>query len=768
MASRHVSNLPTDLTSFVGRGQELRDVRQLISRSRLVSVIGPGGVGKSRLAMRVAAQMERSFRDGCWLVELASATDPSMLAELVAGSLRIPERSDRDAVEALAGYFGDREFLLVLDNCEQLRAACASLLAAILPQAPGLRVLVTSQEVLALPGEAVYRLQPLVVPDHGESLDMAEVSPPVALFADRAANALNGFELTEENVDAVVELCRRLDGMPLAIELAAGHARVMLPAQILERMGDRFGLLASRSSAVPARQQSLRAALDWSYEHCSPEEQALWCRLSVFRGSFDLPAAEAVCRVAASAEVADVVGELVDRSVLISEPHPSGMRYRLLETLREYGWQKLHESFDREADPPRDQLRARHLDWYVALAGEFARSWFGPRQRAWLDRLHAELPNIRAALTFAAEHPSSAERGLLLAGDLCFYFRVSDMREGEHWLRRLLQINAEPSVGRTHALVALAWLLSTRGDPEADRVADEGLRMAEAFDPTLAPRAIGILASSTAGQDLASTMPVFEAALAEAERSGTAFDRALALHSLAWNLGLAGRMEEAERYFGPSRAVCEEAGELSLRGALQLRHGLVGWMHGDLELMAEAATDALRAARVVNDLVTCANAVCLLGVAAVGSDDRLAASLFGAAERVSEDANGSIVSTPPWLALLEDAKARCRAGAGPAAYDEHYRRGRQHPLEDAIGAALGERPASPSGPLARRDFGLTRRELEVVELVSEGLTNKEIAQRLVISSRTADTHVQNVLTKTGFNTRSQVAAWRAAQVQALA
>jgi DNA-binding CsgD family transcriptional regulator len=237
------------------------------------------------------------------------------------------------------------------------------------------------------------------------------------------------------------------------------------------------------------------------------------------------------------------------------------------------------------------------------------------------------------------------------------------------------------------------------------------------------------------------------------------------MHGLAWSLAVAGRFTEAERYFAEVVALSTEAGELWWRGAMQFRHALAAWLHDDLEIMATAATDALRASRLVSDAYTCANAVSLIGVASVGRQDLLAASLFGAAEQFWDEAGGSIVTTPPWRALLDSAKARCRARAGAAAFDAQYRRGRRLSIEDAINAALDERPARPSGPLPRGDFGLTRRELEVVDLVSQGLTNKEIAQRLVISSRTADTHVQNVLTKTGFNSRSQVAAWRAAQAR---
>jgi len=679
----------------------------------------------------------------------------------------VPESSSHGSLQALAAYVGERELLLVLDNCERLTTECAALLDVLMPQAPGLRVLATSQGVLGLPGEAVYRLAPLIVPGPSATAETAEVSPAVALFADRAAHALNGFKLTAENVGSVVELCRRLDGMPLAIELAAAHARLLSPAQVLERIGDRFALLASRSSTVPARQQSLGAALDWSYDNCSEAERLLWCRLSTFPGSFDLSAAEAVCAGARVPNVAATAGQLVDRSVLTSEPHASGMRYRMLETIREYGRRKLRESSGTDDALSEEQLRVRHLDWYAEQTAEFERSWFGPGQREWLDRLRLELPNIRAALSFAADRPASTERGLMLAGDLSWFWRASAIREGEQWLARLLRSTAGPSAGRARSLVAVALLLSARGQQEANQVAEEALATAEEFDSTLVPRARAIRAISMAGQGSEETTEVLQTALSDAQRSGSVSDRILAMHSIAWSLGLAGHVAEAEKYYAASVALSEEFGELSWRGAIQLRHALVAWTQGDLPLMTAAATDALRAARLVDDRFTSANAVCLITAAAVvGRRDRLAARLFGAAERFWEDAGGSIVATPPWQRLLEDAKDRCRAATGAAVFDEHYQHGRQEPFEDAVAEALGERPPRAEIPLARLDFGLTRRELEVVDLISHGLTNKEIAQGLVISVRTADTHVQNVLTKTGFNTRSQVAAWHAAHAQA--
>jgi non-specific serine/threonine protein kinase len=309
-------------------------------------------------------------------------------------------------------------------------------------------------------------------------------------------------------------------------------------------------------------------------------------------------------------------------------------------------------------------------------------------------------------------------------------------------------------------------LLAAREHPQVNTVAEEAQSAAETFDPSLVPQAMALRASSMAGQDLAKAITLLETAFAEAERMGSTEDMALALFGLGWNLGAAGRITEAERALADSVALCANAGDLSMRGAVQLRRALVRWLQGDLELMTSAATDALRASRLVYDRYTCANALCLIGVAAVGREDHLAAMLFGTAERFWEDADGSVVATPPWQDLLNAAEVRCRATLAGAAFEEQYRRGWQRPMDDAISAALNEHPAPAGVRLALHDFGLTRREIEVVDLLSQGLTNKEIANRLVISPRTAETHVQNVLSKTGFKTRAQVAAWRAAQLRA--
>lgn len=765
VATRHAGgNLPAELSTFVGRRQELLDVRQLLSQSRLVTLTGAGGIGKSRLALRAASEVRRGYRDGVWLVELASVSDPSLVAETMAGTLRGPDRSVRDPVEALTTFLAERDLLLVIDNCEQVMTACAPLTASLLRRAPALRVLATSREVLGVPGEQVYRLSPLPAPAPGDPAAGASAYPSVSLFTDRAAALMNDFTLSTENTDAVMELCRRLDGMPLAIELAAGYARLLTPVQILQRLDDRFSLLSGRGGAVHPRHRSLRATVEWSYDLCSPGERLAWNRLSVFAGDFDLAAAQAVCAGDGLDEpdVVEAIANLVAKSVLVSEPHTEGMRFRLLETIREYGIHLLRAADDSERYPLSEQeLRSRHLDWYLRLAEEFDQDWFGPRQRQWLERLRTELPNIRAALSFAAENPEHARHGLRLAARLGFFWRVTAMREGHTWLTRLLAADPSPTRERARALLAIAWMMASRGQGRVEE-ANEGEQLARQGGPELLPRALLLLGTLKLQEGDPTGMPMLEESVDLARHLGRDSETAYAVFGLGWALGLAGQPAAAQPLFDECVEICRRLGEHWWRGVVQLRRALVGWMHGDLDVTAAAAADALRASRVVPDLLACADAINLIGALEVGHDERRAAYLLGAADRYWRDAGGSIVHTAPWEALLDERMARCRELLGEAAFNAEFSHGKNDSLEDAIGNALGE-SSTPTARQAREGqaFSLTAREREIAGLVAQGLTNREIANKLVISTRTAETHVQNILTKTGFTTRSQVAAWHA-------
>src|SRR5215470_14041325 len=386
--ARVTGNLPAELTSFVGRRNEIAEVRRLLASSRLVTLTGVGGVGKTRLALRAAAGLRRAFRDGVWLVRLDQLRDEALVAQAVAGALGLQDRTRYAPVAALADYLAGRQLLLVLDNCEHLVDAAAELADQVLRAAAGLRVLATSREALTIEGETVLAVPPLPAPQAGRPLSVAELArfPAVSLFAERAAQVVPGFAVTEANAAAVAGICRRLEGLPLAIELAAARLPVLSAEQIDARLGDRLGLLTRGGRTRPDRQRTLRASIEWSYELCTRAERLLWARLSVFAGGFELDAAEGVCaddRLAAG-DVLDLVADLAGKSILIAEHREGVARYRLPEPLREFGQERLCESGEETA------LRRRHRDWHEQLARRADTDWLAPQATDLEARLFRE------------------------------------------------------------------------------------------------------------------------------------------------------------------------------------------------------------------------------------------------------------------------------------------------------------------------------------------------------------------------------------------
>src|SRR6516164_6222534 len=411
--TRVTGNLPAELTSFVGRRGELAEVKRLLAGSRLVTLTGIGGVGKTRLALRAAAGLRRAFRDGVWLVQLDQVRDEALVAQAVAGVLGLQDRAGFSPEAALAEYLAGRQLLLVLDNCEHVVDKAAKLADPLLRAAPRLRVLATSRESLNMTGETVLAVPPLAAPEAGRSLTVAELArfPAAGLFAERAAQVVPRFTLTEANVPAVAGICARLEGLPLAIELAAARLPVLSPEQIDTRLGDRLGLLTRGGRTRPARQQTLRASIEWSYELCSPAERLLWARLSVFNGGCELDAAEGICadhRLAAG-EVLDLLAALASKSILMAAHRKGGVRYQLPETLREYGQERLHESGEYTA------LRRRHRDWHEQLARRVDTGWLSPQIADLTARLFREHANMQAAQDFCQAEPGEAEAGLRIA-----------------------------------------------------------------------------------------------------------------------------------------------------------------------------------------------------------------------------------------------------------------------------------------------------------------------------------------------------------------
>ncbi|MCZ4589073.1 protein kinase domain-containing protein [Rhodococcus opacus] len=757
---RGAGNLPVELTSFVGRRSEITETREMLSRSPLVTLTGIGGVGKTRLALRVAATVQRDFVDGVWLVELGELTDASLLANVVAGALGLRNYSARPLREALVEFVAERSLLVVLDNCEQVVDAVADLADTLLRACPGLRILATSRELLGIGGEESLRVPPLTVPDpdRQSSLSGLPSYDAVMLFAERAATAVPGFELTEDNKTAVAQICQRLDGLPLPIELAAARLRAMSPEQILARLTDRYALLTQGSRRAPSRQQTLRLSIDWSYELCTPVEQRVWARVAVFSGIFELDAAEVVCgRGLDAAELLDTMASLVDKSILIREESGTAVRFRLLDTVRDYGREKLHDKAVLQ------ELCRRHRDWYqkFVLTGEA--DWISSRQLEWVNRLEREQPNLREALEFCVS--DSPDAGLRIAAALFPFWSASGLlSEGRRWLARFLAgTTGGPSVDRAKALYAASVLAEVQGDLQAGAaLVDEGLALAEqstdAMIEALAAYSDGILAIF--GGELGRACSRLEDALDTFRARQN-----LPLQTGATNmLGLAntlrGETERALECYRQVLALSQARGEVVYRSYALWVMGVTEWRQGDADRAGGLLERSLRLTREASNRRTAASGLeALAWIAAGEKKPRRAAVLLGSAEELSRSVGSDAVVFPGLLVHHEECERTSRRALGERGFAEASREGRRLGFDAAVAYALGERaPGAPPAPTAMLPK-LTKREGQVADLVAEGLTNKEIAARLVISPRTAQGHVEHVLAKLGFTSRAQIAAW---------
>ncbi|HET6316683.1 MAG TPA: helix-turn-helix domain-containing protein, partial [Chloroflexota bacterium] len=442
------ATLPTPLTSFIGRQREMHDLRGLLGRSRLLTLTGVGGVGKTRLAIELARAALDEYPDGIRFVELAPLDQPAQVAFAVAQSIGLPERSGRPLLDTLISALASRHVLLVMDNCEHLVAAAANVADCLLRACPRLRILVTSREPLGAEGEVVWRVHPLTETD------------AVDLFQERARAAESSFTLTERNAVDVTQVCRRLDGLPLAIELAAARARVLSPTELIARLNDRFGVLVSGKRTAPPRHQTLRAAVDWSYALLDERERQLFNRLSVFAGSFNLRAAETVC--GNDADVLEPLTTLVDRSLVVLErgADDAESRYRLLETLRMYAWERLNVGSEA------DQVQQRHARWALELAEQAEYAFHGPDESAWLWRLGKEHDNLRSALTWTTS-TGDADTALRLVAALGWYYGLlGAWTESRGWVERALTTPGAntPTLARARALTWASRLASFQGD----------------------------------------------------------------------------------------------------------------------------------------------------------------------------------------------------------------------------------------------------------------------------------------------------------------
>ncbi|UOT04086.1 protein kinase [Rhodococcus opacus] len=752
-------NLPVELTSFVGRRGELTDTKALLSVSHLVTLTGIGGVGKTRLAVRTADSVQRAFGDGVWLVELGELSDGSLLTDVVAAALGLPAQSATPLHEVLQ-FLASRELLLVLDNCEQVVDAAAELAETLLQACPGLRILTTSREPLGIGGEAVLRVPPLGVPDPDRQSSVSGLSSydAVALFADRAATAVPGFELTEDNEAAVAGICHRVDGLPLPIELAAARLRAMSPEQILDRLTDRYALLTRGSRVAPSRQQTLRLCFDWSYELCTPMEQRMWLRLSVFAGSFELDAAEQICgRGLDSEELLDTVTSLVDKSILIREEHGTMVRFRMLGTLRDYGREKLQQSSEYL------QLCGRHRDWYEKMALTAETEWIGSRQLDWITRLGREESNLREALEFCAtDNPGT---GLRIAAALFpFWLSQGWFGEGRHHLDRLLTHDpGRPTVERVKALYADSVLAEMQKDFETGTalVEEERTLAEQSTDPLIH----ALVAYSDATLALLSGEP--RRAPSHLERALETFGtwKGHPLHVGAmYMLGVArhvlDEIDQAIDCYEQVLAITTARGESMYRAYTLTAMAIAVWQQRDAVRAARLLGQSLRLARQVNNPRTVATCLDALGwIASDEHDAHRATVLVAAAEELGHSIGSVGVVFPTLRTYHEQCERSSRRALGERGFEAARREGKRLDLDAAIVFALGERAPAPPASVAGTSVRPTKRERQVADLIAEGLTNKAIAARLVISPRTAQGHVEHLLAKLGFTSRAQIAAW---------
>ena len=757
-AGRSAGGPPGELTEFVGRRAELARVRDALERARLVTLTGPGGIGKSRLALRVAAGAGRAFRDGVWLAELGGLRDPGLLVDEVARSLGLSDRSARWAVASLADYLQDRQVLLVLDGCEHLADACAVLADALLRGCPGLRILATSRHVLGVAGEVTIAVPPMTVPAEGGRAAPEELLgyEAVRLFAGRGAAVLPGFALDVGNGTAVAGVCRALDGIPLAIELAAVRLRSLSPEQILARLGARFQLLSGGGPACQPQHRTLQAALEWSYELLTDGEQAMWRRVSVFAGSFDLDAAEAVCAVGrvTAGQIADLIDALVAKSILLREGQGTA-RYRLLDTIRDFGLTKLRGRGNERA------LRLRHRRWYAALAAR--QEAFGSGRAAWIAALDADHENLRAALRFCLAEPCQATAGAQLACDLWRYWEThGHLTEGRRILAALLDRLGPGDPDRPRVLWTAGFLAQFQGDiPAARRLLEACLSAArqvgdvsaEAWASSFLGWDVYYDGDADQGHALART------ALRLHREAGHHMGEVLALTQIGYIHICAGEAEQAACWFTRCADLCRDSGNAWYLGYAQWGLAVAALLRGDHEGARRLGCSALRTIRSMDDamgVVLCLDA--LAWAAAAHRETARVVTLAAAAET----AWAAIPATPaaPLRAQHDAALEAARAALPCAQYRAAFARGSAMSQAEAVAFALGESPR-PESAAHQDQPRLTRREQDVAALVAQGMSNSQIAASLVISVRTVETHVQHIMDKLGCGTRAQIAAWSA-------
>ena len=716
------------------------------------------------MALRIAEEAPRSYREGCWVVPLEDLSQPELLNVTVATALDLRGAEGPIHLDTLADHIAERTAILLLDNCEHLVGAVSALVGALRVACPNLRFLVTSRRPLRLSGEQVVVVPPLDVPGQAAVATPEGIShyEAVHLFLDRARSTSSDFVLTPDNAKAVLALCRDLEGLPLAVELAAARTRTLSPQEIDASLSERLTVLSVGFRDAAERHQSLRACVEWSYDLCTPSEQRLWARLSVFPVGCELEAARAVCSAddLPAVEILDVLSALVDQSVIVAEEAaPGRTRYRMMADIRQFGLERA------EKDGELQGLRERLATWCSDLVARFDDTARGPHQLAWLRRLRPEHANLRAAIEYFTHRVDSAAAGLAMATKLDLYWATSgSLDEARHWLELGLASGAGGAQERGRALALAARFAVLQNDRlRARELVDYGHREATAADDT---RAIGLLSIPAAMLSVWDGNP--GVAADHADRAASLLRASadlpgelLALFVAGVCHGFAGNSEEAMARHRQCIARADEVGDHHVKGLAVAGVGEQELARGRLDEASALFRETVILKRELDDRMGMAVGFDSLGRVAIaeGRGER-AALLLGAAEGIWDAVGMSETGNPFAFAPSRSAGLQqARKLLGKQRFRELFRRGSRLGLDEAVRFALEEQADPGPSPAASEPSPLTKRELEVADLVADGLSNPEIAARLVISVRTAQGHVENILRKLGFNSRSLVAAW---------
>ena len=777
--SRH--NLPVQRTSFLGREREMLEVKRELAMTHLLTLMGTGGTGKTRLALELAWELVPAYPDGAWLVELAGVSEPELVPAVVAGTLGVRERPGRPLGATLVEDLRAKNVLLVLDNCEHLIEAVAYLTDELLGTCPKLWILATSREPLRVPGEVVRYLPPLPVPDPIDPALLTEGGlgrlAVTRLFLDRAHRRKDDSAFSGRSIQAVARVCRKLEGIPLAVELAAARTATLSVEQIEERLEDSLKLLTTGFRSADPRHRTLRATLDWSFNLLSEAERVLFRRLSVFADGWTLEAAEALGSGVGEGEVLDCLSRLVDKSLVVLEEgeHDGALRYTMLEPVRQFARQKLRESGEEEA------VQGRHAGFFLALAEEAEPEMSGPEQEAWLKRLEREHANLRGALAWALDPAESGqsrehrtEVGLRLAGALGRFWGVYGPGEGLRWLERGLargRAASKPTLAK--ALYEAGWIVLFQGDYDgAIALLEEALALFRELGDRegVATSLVNLGFAALHQGDKERTATIRQEVEALQREPLDRFTLAWLTTFLALATSYEGDFERSAALATESLAIYRELGDKRGISLCHIDLGFIELIRGDHEPAAVLLEESVRVLRGSEDKFCLAYGIFgLAAVAAAREEPVRAARLWGAAEALRQEIG--VVSLTQWELEAYDYEGRVSAARNmlgdEGAWEEAFEEGRAMSAEEAAEYALSQEVvlAVPERPPAagRTSDPLTRREREVAALVARGLTNRQIASELHLSERTVENHVSKILRKLGLVSRARVATWATEQ-----